>query len=89
MLDRPVIDQTGLKGRYDIRLDMSPMMRAANPGERGGGEKPESNSPPDRADLVSGLVDILGNQLGLKLEAGKQLVDVLVVDHAERTPTSN
>jgi bla regulator protein blaR1 len=24
VLDRPVIDQTGLKGRYDVRLDMSP-----------------------------------------------------------------
>ena len=90
LLDRPVIDQTGLKGRYDVRLDMSPM-RAANPGggERGSGEKTGASSPPDRADQVSALIELLGNQLGLKLGGGKQPVDVLVVDHAERTPTDN
>jgi uncharacterized protein (TIGR03435 family) len=90
VLDRPVIDQTGLKGRYDVRVDMSPM-RAANPGggERGSGEKRGSNPPPDRADQVSALIDLLRDQLGLKLEGGKQPVDVMVVDHAERTPTDN
>jgi uncharacterized protein (TIGR03435 family) len=90
VLDRPVIDQTGLKGRYDVRLDMTPM-RAANPGggERGSGERPGSNPPPDRADQVSALIDLLRDQLGLKLDGGKQPVDVLVVDRAERTPTGN
>jgi uncharacterized protein (TIGR03435 family) len=90
LLDRPVIDQTGLKGRYDIRLDMSPM-RAANPGggERGSGERSGSNPPPDRADQVNALIGVLRDQLGLKLEGGRQPVDVLVVDHAERTPTGN
>jgi len=90
MLDRPVIDLTGLKGRYDVRLDMS-QMRVANPGggERGSGERPGGNPPPDRADQVSALIGLLRDQLGLKLESGKQPVDVLVVDHAERTPTAN
>jgi uncharacterized protein (TIGR03435 family) len=82
MLGRPVIDQTGLKGRYDIRLDMSPM-GAAN---SGGGERGER---PDRADQVNALIGLLRDQLGLKLDGGKQPVDVLVVDHAEKTPTGN
>src|SRR5215472_960018 len=90
LLDRPVIDQTGLRGRYDIRVDMSPL-QAANPGggERGSGERPGSNPPPDRAEQVSALIGLMRDQLGLKLEGGKQPVDVLVVDHAERTPTGN
>jgi len=90
LLDRPVIDQTGLKGRYDVRLDMSPM-RAATPGggEQGTGERHESNPSPERADQVSALIDLLRDQLGLKLEGGKQPVDVLVVDYAERTPSGN
>lgn len=79
-----------MKGRYDVRLDMS-RMQAANPGggERGSGEKASSKMPPDRADQVSGLIVLLRDQLGLKLEGGKQPVEVLVVDHAERTPTAN
>jgi len=90
LLDRPVIDQTGLKGRYDIRVDMSPMQAAnSGGGERGSGEKLGINSPPDRSDQVNALIGLLRDQLGLKLEGGKQPVDVLVVDHAERTPTGN
>jgi uncharacterized protein (TIGR03435 family) len=66
-------------------------MRAANPGggDRGSGERPGSNPPPDRADQVSALIDLLRDQLGLKLEGGKQSADVLVVDRAERTPTGS
>ena len=66
-------------------------MGAANPGggERGSGEKHDSNPTPDRADQFSALIDLLRDQLGLKLEGGKQAVEVLVVEHAERTPTAN
>jgi uncharacterized protein (TIGR03435 family) len=85
LLDRPVIDQTGLKGRYDIRLDMSPM-RAANPG---GGDRGSGNPMADRANQIGALIDLLNDQLGIKLVSGKQPVEVLVVDHAERTPAAN
>jgi uncharacterized protein (TIGR03435 family) len=57
-------------------------MQTANPG-------PGSNPPPDRADQVSALIDLMRDQLGLKLQGGKQPVEVIVVDHAERTPTAN
>jgi uncharacterized protein (TIGR03435 family) len=85
LLERPVIDETGLQGRYDIRVDMTPMRAAAS----GGGEKSGSNAPPDRSDQVSALIDMLRDQLGLKLESSKRPVDVVVVDHADRTPTGN
>ena len=87
LLDRPVIDQTGLKGRYDIRVDMTPMRAAA----AGGGEERsvDRNPAAERANQIAALIDLLGDQLGIKLESGKQPVDVLVVDHAERTPTAN
>lgn len=85
LLDRPVIDQTGLKGRYDIRLDMTPM-RVGSPG---GGERGSGNPMADRADQIGALIDMLNDQLGIKLVGGKQPVEVLVVDHAEKTPAAN
>jgi uncharacterized protein (TIGR03435 family) len=48
-----------------------------------------SSSSLYRSYHVTALIDLLGNQLGLKLGGGKQPVDLLVVDHAERTPTGN
>jgi uncharacterized protein (TIGR03435 family) len=66
-------------------------MRAAYPGagERGSGERPASNPPPDRADQIGAFMAVLRDQLGLQLDGGKQPVDVLVVDHAARSPTGN
>jgi len=86
--DRPIVDLTGLTGRYNVRIDMS-RMQAANPG---GGErerKDRPGDPGDRADQISAFIELMRDQLGLKLQGAKQPVDVLVVDHAERTPTAN
>jgi len=43
----------------------------------------------DDSDGGPTLFGALQNQLGLKLESKKALVEVLVVDHAERFPTEN
>jgi uncharacterized protein (TIGR03435 family) len=72
--DRPVVDATGLKGRYDIRIDMS-TIAAAN--------------PKDRMEMESAFITSMEEQMGLKVEARKQEVDVLVIDHAEKAPTDN
>lgn len=69
---RPVIDRTGLKGSYDFKLKWTP--------EGHGGELP--------ADAPPGLFTALQEELGLKLEASKGPVRVLVIDHVER-PTEN
>jgi len=78
-LKRPVIDETGLQGRYDIRIDVSGyLLDQANSTD---------GNPPQ--DLMSLLFKGLQEQLGIKLESKKENVDLLVVDHLEKTPTEN
>jgi len=74
---RPVVDDTGLTGRYEIHMDLSAYLNRT--GGAGDGQ----------LDLMSILFSGLQDLLGLKLEARKQSVDVLVIDHAEKTPTAN
>jgi uncharacterized protein (TIGR03435 family) len=78
ILDRPVVDKTGLTGRYDFDLEWAPDETQF------GGEvpaaAPEAPSPP--------LFTAIQEQLGLRLEATKGPVAALVVDKAER-PSEN
>jgi len=73
-LERPVVDETGLKGRYDFDLEF-----AIDETLFGGmlGKGPDEPSKPS-------LFAALQEQLGLKLEATRGPVSVLVIDHAER-----
>ena len=75
LLNRIVVDKTGLTGRYDFRLDLTPYMTADADGAK--------------ADIMSILFAGFNDQLGLKLEAGKESVDLLVVDAVNKTPTEN
>jgi len=72
---RPVVDATGLTGRYDIKLTWSP--QADNP--PAGKEAPEGQS----------MLEALESQLGLKIRQGKANLEMLVVDHIEKVPTDN
>lgn len=96
---RPVTDATGLKGKFDYSLswgmDMSAMrmpggggMPPPPPPPPGGGGNGLSAEAPD-ADAGPTLVSALQDQLGLKLEAKKGPVDVLVVDRVEKVPIEN
>ena len=78
-LNRPVVDATGLKGRYDIRIDVSAYMLSATSSERGNGE----------LDPMSILFTAMPAQLGLKLESRRAFVDILVVDRIEKSPVEN
>jgi uncharacterized protein (TIGR03435 family) len=81
----PVFDATGLKGKYDFSLTFSSDSIAASgaPALSGGdGTLP----PPDVGPTVFTALD---EQLGLKLEPRKIVVDLFVIDHAERTPVEN
>ena len=98
MVDRPVVDMTALKGKYEVALDLTPdNMRAIataggfvtagmGPGGRGpdGGmhDSPVGNEP--GATVFQSV-----QQLGLKLEARKAPIETLVLDHAEKSPTEN
>ena len=76
-LRRPVIDKTGLSGRYDIQLDWTPDEMQA----RESGAELEDASKPS-------LTTALKEQLGLRLDAQRGTIDVLVVDHLQR-PSEN
>jgi uncharacterized protein (TIGR03435 family) len=75
----PVVNMTGLWGRYDF------VVVPEAPGE-GRGEGGDS-SPPD--DPLAAYKRILPSELGLTLESRKAPVEVLVIDHADKTPTEN
>jgi uncharacterized protein (TIGR03435 family) len=79
-LDRSVQDHTGLKGVFDFKLEWEPDAGSIRP-----------DGAPPTADPNAGptLFTALQEQLGLKLETRKGPVEVLVVDHIERTPTEN
>ena len=77
---RRVIDRTGLTGAFDIDLQFvpDPTLTGAPPGA---GPAP---ALPDGPTLFTALSE----QLGLKLEGGRENVPVVVIDSAER-PTEN
>jgi uncharacterized protein (TIGR03435 family) len=68
MMDRPVVDETGIAGRWDFVLSWTPLDAA---------ETTDPNAPP-------GMFTATQEQLGLKLEPVKAPADVLVVDKVER-----
>ena len=70
----PVIDQTGLTGRYDVTINAAKYI-------------PQSGARP--TDPLSLIETGLQEELGLKLEARKMPVDLLIVDHAEKAPIEN
>jgi uncharacterized protein (TIGR03435 family) len=78
MLDRPVVNKTGLTGRYDFNLEWAPDETQF------GGSLPAA--PPDAQ--AAPLFVAIQQQLGLKLEATRGPVDALVVDKAEK-PSAN
>jgi uncharacterized protein (TIGR03435 family) len=89
--DKPVVDMTGLKGSYDFDLVFTPedytamLIRSAIAAG--------VTMPPEALRMLSGssgdsLLDSLAT-LGLKLEARKAPLEVLVIDHIEKAPTEN
>jgi uncharacterized protein (TIGR03435 family) len=95
-MDHPVMDMTAIKGNYQVALDLSmeDLMNAARsagmhgPGPGGGGMPgrgpAEGASDPSGSSLFKNV-----QQLGLKLEARKAPVDLIVIDHLEKQPTEN
>ena len=77
LMDRTVVDRTGLPARYDVNTHFVP----ENAPLRNG----------DGPAITPGCADIYGalpSQLGLKLEKGRGPVPYLVIEHAEK-PTEN
>jgi uncharacterized protein (TIGR03435 family) len=89
----PVLDATGLDGAYDFTLTFTPIgLLMGGPGGRGGDPAAQAGGgAPAAADPTGGLslFDAVNKQLGLKLEARKRTMPVLVIDHIEEKPTDN
>jgi uncharacterized protein (TIGR03435 family) len=73
LVHKPVTDATGLSGKYDFTLHWIA----------------EGFGPSAADDAGPTLFRALPEQLGLKLESKKGMVEMLVVDHVEKTPTEN
>jgi uncharacterized protein (TIGR03435 family) len=73
-----VIDKTGLTGRYDFTLEYTP--------DLSGMPLPPGDTASEPGSSLPSAVE---KQLGLKLSRAKAQLDVIVVDHAEKTPTAN
>jgi uncharacterized protein (TIGR03435 family) len=76
-LERPVLDHTGLSGRYDFQLDWTPDSGPCSALTDGAGAAAGSSDGPS-------IFMALQETLGLKLESTKGPVDVIVIDHAEK-----
>ncbi len=76
MLRIPVVDETGLNGKYDLTVNAMKYMSMAN----------DTGAPMDPVSLVMTAVQ---EELGLKLESKKVALDMLVVDHVEKNPGEN
>lgn len=82
VLDKPVVDHTGLTDRYDFNLNWTPdQSQFAQMGAPIPPPSEDPNAPPS-------LYTALQEQLGLRLEPMKAQAEALVIDHAEK-PSAN
>jgi uncharacterized protein (TIGR03435 family) len=81
VLDRPVVDRTGLQGGFDFEFSFTrDLPLGIAPGAMLNGEPIDTSGP--------SIFTALKQQLGLKLEAQKGPVETLVIDKVEK-PTEN
>jgi uncharacterized protein (TIGR03435 family) len=75
ILDRPVLDRTGLTGVYDFKLEWS-------------GEEQSADGSTAANPAGASIFTAMQQQLGLKLEATKAAVEVFVIEQAAK-PAEN
>jgi uncharacterized protein (TIGR03435 family) len=78
-----VIDRTGIEGQYDVSFQWTP-----DPNDRRMTKSGEPAPPPTDAVPGPSIFTALQEKLGLRLEAKKVPVEVIVIEHANR-PTEN
>jgi uncharacterized protein (TIGR03435 family) len=76
IVGRPVVNDTGLTGDYEVKLEWTP-------------EQSALPSLGEASEPALSLFTALQAQLGLRLQAQKEPIDTVMVDHVERTPTDN
>jgi uncharacterized protein (TIGR03435 family) len=89
MLGRPVLDKTGLAGKYDYTIDYAVVPGVAyRPPPPGDGPGPGA-APGNASEPGPDIAAAVQQQLGLRLVPSKATIDMLIVDKAERVPTAN
>ncbi len=83
VLGRPVINKTGMAGRFDLSVEFSREGTRFGPLRAGGADVGAEASEP-----VNSIFSALPEQLGLRLESGKGPVEAFVIDHIERPPVN-
>jgi uncharacterized protein (TIGR03435 family) len=78
-IDRPVLDETGLRGKYDFQFTLTDVQL---------GMRVEQNGIPAADSDGASVFTALQDQLGLKLEARKAPIQMFVIDRVER-PSEN
>jgi uncharacterized protein (TIGR03435 family) len=73
-LDGVVVDQTGLKGAWDFTVD---------------GSFFAMQKPADMQEAIGMMIQVMNEQLGIKVEQKKVPAEVLIVDRAEKIPVEN
>ncbi len=81
VLDRPVVDRTGLEGRWEFVLKWMP-----DDSQFGG--QLQLPAPTGNAEALPPLFTAIIEQLGLKLDAERTAVSVMVIDHVDH-PSPN
>jgi uncharacterized protein (TIGR03435 family) len=94
--ERPVVDMTGIPGQYDFDLVFAPENMRGMPGLRNAPPPPagESGHPPsgvlpeETPEKAGSIYDSV-HRYGLKLEPRRAPMEMLIIDHIEKTPTEN
>jgi uncharacterized protein (TIGR03435 family) len=89
-LNRPVLDKTGLTGKYDFTIDYNPGAfvlppQLGQPAPGAAAAAPGDNAGEPGPDLAAAVQQ----QLGLRLVASKATLDLVVIDKANKVPTGN
>ena len=82
VLDRPVVDHTGLTDHYDFSFTFTPDDSLFN------GHPPQLPAKTDSTEAAPGFFEAITKSTGLKLDAQKTQVDVIAIDHVEK-PSAN
>jgi bla regulator protein blaR1 len=80
-LDQPVVDETGLQGRFDFILELPAGIISLFP-------KPPNPDEPSPDPKGSPFLNAVRLQLGLKLERSRGEIRTLIIDHVEK-PSEN
>jgi uncharacterized protein (TIGR03435 family) len=88
VMDKPVIDQTGLTEKYDFNLKWTPDDSQFAQFRGAGAPPPPPPPPTDDANAPPSLYTAVQEQIGLKIGPGKAPDDVIVIDHVDK-PSAN